>query len=280
MAAEPGRFFLPIAPPYNLSRTLVCGQAFRWRCEGPVAIGIFAERRVRLEQAADGIYVDGLNSDHEVIRLQRYLGIDEPLERIERELSRDRVLRKILPLTSGIALLRQDPWECLISFIISAFNNIPKIEMSLEGLARRFGGAVGDSVWTFPRPERLAAARLAELRGCLLGYRAPYVKSVARLVSSGAIDLAGLSELSYDEARRWLLALPGVGRKVADCVLLFGYGKGEAFPVDVWVKRAVERWYFGGRRKTGQQIQTFARERFGSLAGYAQQHFFYCIREG
>jgi N-glycosylase/DNA lyase len=119
---------------------------------------------------------------------------------------------------------------------------------------------------------------MAELRRCLLGYRAPYVKAVARQIAGGEFDLDGLNRLPYEVARRQLLALPGVGEKVADCVLLFAYGKGEAFPVDVWVKRAVERWYLGGRRRTERQIREFARSRFGALAGHAQQHLFYYAR--
>lgn len=273
------RRLLKVPPPYHLQRTLLCGQAFRWRGEGTIATGIFAGRHVRLEQTVEGIWVEGLWSEEETFRIYRYLGLDEPLAAIEAQLGHDRVLKRIFPSTSGIALLRQDPWECLVSFVISAFNNIPKIEQSLDRLTRRFGEAVGDAGWTFPKPGRLASAGLAELRRCLLGYRARYVKAVARQIAGGELDLDGLIRLPHEEARRQLLALPGVGEKVADCVLLFAYGKGEAFPVDVWVKRAVEHWYFGGRRRTARQIREFARARFGVLAGYAQQHLFYYARE-
>lgn len=273
------RRVLKVAPPYNLTRTLQCGQAFRWRCEEAVATGIFAGRRVVLEQTSEGIVVHGLRTEEEMYQLYRYLGLDQPVAAVEAHLARDRVLGRILPATSGIALLRQDPWECLVSFVVSAFNNIPKIEQTLDRLTRRFGEAVGDVGWTFPKPGRLASAGLAELRRCLLGYRARYVKAVARRIAGGELDLDGLIRLPYEEARRQLLVLPGVGEKVADCVLLFAYGKGEAFPVDVWVKRAVERWYLGGRRRTARQIREFARARFGAIAGYAQQHLFYYTRQ-
>ena len=273
-----GPRFLRVAPPYSLQRTLACGQVFRWRCEGPVAAGIFGGRAVRLMQVADGIQVEGLDHEDQFVRLRHYLGVDEPLEAIEAELHRDPVMRRVLPHTSGIALLRQDPWECLVSFIISAFNNIPKIEMSLDRLARSLGERLGESAWAFPGPARLAMATRAQLRRCLLGYRAPYVKAVARLVASGEIDLVALGGLPYDEARAKVITLPGVGEKVADCVLLFAYGKTEAFPVDVWVKRAVERSYFSGRKKTERQIRAFAGDCFGRLAGYAQQHLFYYAR--
>ena len=274
-----GRVVLPVRPPYDLCRTVQCGQAFGWRTDNTGVTGVFAARRVRLAQTAGGILVEGLSDERDLVRLRHYLGLDEPLEAVESELMRDRVLRRILPHTSGIALLRQNPWECLVSFIISAFNNIPKIELSLDRLTRQFGDGVAEGVWSFPEPARLAGARLKELHRCALGYRAPCVRQVARLMASGRVDLSAIGQMPFHEARHALQALPGVGEKVADCVLLFAYRRSEAFPVDVWVRRAVERWYFHGRRVTARQIQEFARSQFGPLAGYAQQHLFYYIRE-
>ncbi len=273
-----GRVVLPVRPPYDLRRTVQCGQAFGWRTDRTGITGVVAAKRVRLAQTAGGILVEGLSDERDLVRLRHYLGLDEPLEAVESELMRDRVLRRILPRTSGIALLRQNPWECLVSFIISAFNNIPKIELSLDRLTRQFGDGGADGVWSFPEPARLAGARLKDLHRCALGYRAPYVRRVARLLATGQVDLSAIGQMPFPEARHALQALPGVGEKVADCVLLFAYRRGEAFPVDVWVKRAVERWYFHGRRATARQIQAFARSQFGSLAGYAQQHLFYYAR--
>ncbi len=267
-----------MAAPYSLQRTLSCGQVFRWHCQGSAATGIFAGRLVRLSQVDDGIGVEGLTDGEELHRLSRYLGLDEPLAAIEAQLCSDPQLREVVARTSGIALMRQDPWECLIGFIISAFNNIPKIEQSLDLLATRFGAPLGGGRGAFPTPEQLATATRAQLRACLLGYRLPYVRMVARRVADGTVDLGALAALSYEEARAALLDFPGVGEKVADCVLLFAYGKGEAFPVDVWVKRIVERRYFGGRAKTPRQIRMFAQTRFGTLAGYTQQHLFYYAR--
>jgi N-glycosylase/DNA lyase len=270
---------LPVRAPYRLRRTLSCGQAFGWRVDTTGAAGIFAGREIRLTQRHDAIVVDGLEDAASVERLGRYLGLDQPLRAIERELARDAVLARILPATSGIAILRQDPWECLAGFVVSAFNNIPKIERTLGHLSRRFGELLPGGGHAFPRPEAIGTASERALRGCILGYRAPYLRTTARRVSTGAFDLRAPSGLPYDEAKRTLLALPGVGEKVADCVLLFAYGKTEAFPVDVWVKRAVERWYFGGRVQSERRIREFARARFGPLAGYAQQHLFVAARE-
>ena len=268
------RTVLAARPPYHLVRTLSCGQAFGWRIAGDGATGIFGGRRVRLEQRRDVILVEGIEDGPATEALAEYLGLDQPLRAIERELMRDRVLHRILPHTSGIAILKQDPWECLASFIVSAFNNIPKIELTIARLRERFGEPVQGGGHTFPSAAILATAPERALRQCILGYRAPYLRAAARLVVSGRIDLRAAFALRYDEAKRTLLELPGVGQKVADCVLLFAYGKGEAFPVDVWVKRAVERWYLRGEATNEREIRIFARRRFGALAGYAQQHIF------
>ena len=269
---------LPVRPPYNLVRTLSCGQAFGWRVDGCMADGIFSGRRVHLRQVGDGIVVEGITERAALRSLRHYLNLDEDLAGVEDHLRSDRVLRRALPYTTGIALLHQDPWECLISFIVSAFNNIPKIELSVGRLMERFGEPGVDRGSRFPRPEALESASVRGLRACALGYRARYVTAVARLVASGEFDLDRLRLLPYPEARRLLLTLPGVGEKVADCVLLFAYGKREAFPVDVWVKRAVERWYFRGRAVSNGQIRRFASDRFGEDAGYAQQHLFHYVR--
>jgi N-glycosylase/DNA lyase len=285
-------------PAYNLERTVGCGQCFRWMVGPEGARGVVEGTVVRVRQRAGRLTVVWEGPRGARHRLLRHLGADQPLSVIEAALAQDRVLRRLLSATSGIAIMRQDPWECLVSYIVSACNNIPKIRMSVRHLARHFGdpipirgplrgSAVGpgrgstvpaecarDDAWTFPVPQRLAEARLGRLRGCLLGYRAEYVRSVARRVADGVVDLQAVARLPFEAARAALLELPGVGEKVAECVLLFAFGRYEAFPVDVWVQRAVERWYFGGRTQTREAIRAWARDRFGSLAGYAQQHLF------
>lgn len=291
---------IPIRPPYDLERTLLCGQCFRWTVTPDGARGILAGTVAVVRQDPDRLSVRWEGPAGSLPRLRRHLGADAPLNEIEAALARDRVLRRLLPQTSGTALMRQDPWECLVSYVVSAFNNIPKISLSIETLARRFGAPIwmvqeaerpagersrgqerkGGSVagWSFPQPDRLAQVRLEGLRACALGYRARYVRDLARMVACGDVDLDTIARLPFDEARAALLDLPGVGEKVADCVLLFAYGRGEAFPVDVWVQRAVERWYFGGRALGPRRIHAWARDRFGPLAGYAQQHLFVGMR--
>lgn len=271
----PAEAVLPARAPYHLLRTLTCGQAFGWTRDGPGVSGVFAGRRVYLEQRPEGIHVRGLDSSVHLRALYRYLALDIPLDAVEDRLRQDPVLRRILPCTSGLALLRQDLWECLLGFVISAFNNIPKVELSLRRLREAAGTAPDGRV---PSPGAVARLPLKVLRRCALGYRARYVRALARAVAAGRVDLRALDGLPYPEARRMLLALPGVGEKVADCVLLFACGKGEAFPVDVWVRRAVTRWYLGGRRLPDRAIRRWGQERFGPVAGYAQQHLYYYIR--
>jgi len=274
--------WIPEADGLHLARTLESGQAFRWRWNaGPngarVAVGVVGRHILQVEQDARGLYL--LSPDTEGARrlLLDYLGCSRDprgAAGIEAALAEDAVLARILPRTRGIAILAQDPWEVLISFIISANNNIPKIIQSIERLARAFGEPLRDGLQTFPAPARLAAARPRTLAACLLGYRAPYVRAAARMVADGHLDLDALRRLPFDAARERLLEVPGVGEKVADCILLFGLGRTAAFPVDVWVTRAVERLYFSGRPRTPKQIRAFAQARFGPLAGYAQQHLF------
>lgn len=242
-----------------------------------MATGVIGRRIVRLAQEGRGIRLISPETAEVREALRRYLGVvprDAHPRRAEAALAADPVLARMLPYTAGISLLAQDPWEVLVSFIVSQNNNIPKIMRSIEGLARALGEPLDDGLSAFPSPERLAAAPMRTLAACALGYRAPYVRAAARLVADGRLDLAALSRLDYLAARQLLLDVPGVGEKVGDCVLLFGLGHRAAFPIDVWVRRAVERLYFRGRRRRLRDIQAFARERFGPLAGYAQQHLF------
>jgi N-glycosylase/DNA lyase len=267
---------LSVAPPFDLTRTLTSGQCFRWTVAGRTARGVVDGSVAVVTQAPRGLTVAWDGPPRAPAFLRRHLGADQPLAEVEARLARDTVLRRLLPQTTGIALMRQDPWECLISFVVSAFNNIPKISLSIGRLARAFGEPIGRGAadFSFPSPVRLADAAHARLRRCALGYRAPYLRAIARRVADGDVHLAAIGRLPYAEARAALLALPGVGEKVAECVLLFAYGFGEAFPVDVWVQRAVERWYLHGRRATPRAIRAWARERFGADAGYAQQHLY------
>jgi N-glycosylase/DNA lyase len=266
----------------HLVRTLQSGQTFRWRCEpangsATVATGVVGRRVFRVRQDDRGLWLIAPHSADDRADVLRYLGLwprPGTVHGIEASLAEDAVLAQVLPHTRGTAILNQDPWEVLICFIVSANNNIPKICRSIERLARALGEPLQGGAFAFPTPERVARSHPRTLAACLLGYRAPYVRAAARLVADGRIELAALAGKPFGQARDRLLQIPGVGDKVADCILLFGLRHTEAFPVDVWVQRAVERLYFRGRTRSVRQIREFARSRFGPLAGYAQQHLF------
>jgi N-glycosylase/DNA lyase len=270
------------APRAHLRRTLESGQTFRWRWErdpagGETAVGVVGRSVLRLRQEGERIRLLSPRSPEAEGAFARYFdsaGTTGRVGDIEEALAGDPVLARILPHTRGIAILVQDPWEVLISFIVSQNNNIPKITQSIERLARALGDPLDGGAYAFPQPARLASAHPQTLRACLLGYRAPYVRAAARLVMEGDVDLPALHGMPEEEARHTLRGIPGVGEKVGDCVLLFGLRHMTAFPVDVWVRRAVERLYLPRRRLTLREIRTFARNRFGPLAGYAQQHLF------
>lgn len=278
--------------PFNLQYTLECGQAFRWRPYEDTDpdwngigrhsyVGVAGGRILRLWQEAgdvDNLVVEDVDGDM-VDFVIRYFGLEKDHQRIESELKQmDPVLSKAVEFASGLRLASQDPWECLISFIISARNSIPLIQRAVENLCKTFGHEIQDGFFAFPEPRALASAPVDEIEKCGTGFRAPYVKLAAETVSSGALNFEALRELSSDEIRKALLSLKGVGPKIADCVLLFGLGRYEAFPVDIWIARIMSFFYFGGKQVPLEQIRGFAVRQFGRLAGYAQEYLYYYAR--
>lgn len=176
----------------------------------------------------------------------------------------DKFLTAATRCASGIRILNQDPWEMLISFIISQRKSIPAIKTSIEKLCEKFG-TKKQGYYAFPTPKQLAKASLDELLDCSLGYRAPYIYECAKRVASGEYDLKAYGKLSDDELREALMDIKGVGIKVANCVMLFGYHRIGAFPVDVWIQRVVDEHYGGN----------FPLKRYDGFAGVIQQYMFY-----
>ena len=212
-----------------------------------------------------------------------YLRLDDDLEAICDRIRLDERIGAALRRYPGLRVLRQEPWECLISFICSANNNVKRISVNVEDIADRFGRplALGECRRSaFPSPARLAEAGEESLRALGLGFRAKYVAQAARIVAGGNLDPFTLREADYDEALNALTALPGVGDKVANCVLLMSLDKRKAFPVDVWIDRALREWYpeymvrADGKPLTRAAMRPWAQAYFGEFAGYANQYLF------
>ena len=184
---------------------------------------------------------------------------------------------------AGLRLLRQEPWECLASFILSSTKQIVQIQQIVALLCERHGEPVlapgnRPPLHAFPSAEQLARVSAAELRECKMGFRAPYLKGSAQMVASGEVDLQRIAALDLEAAREELLRLPGVGRKIADCVLLFAYGFPAAFPIDVWIMKGLTQLYFPRRKPALKRLHAFSRSYFGPHSGYAQQYLFHYLR--
>jgi N-glycosylase/DNA lyase len=268
---------------YDLDATLNSGQAFRWAPVGGGWEGVLGGRWVRLTARDGAIAAETALATSDWDWLIGYLQLDVQLNSVLAEFPDDPPLRRAVEACRGLRLLRQEPWECLASFILSSTKQIVQIRQIVAELCRAFGEPTPappnrGTIFSFPTAERLARASEAELRACKMGFRAPYLLATARAVAEGAPDLPELAKASTEAARKQLLKLPGVGRKIADCVLLFAYGRQDAFPVDVWVAKAVRELYFPRKRVSPKRLLQFTQTHFGRYAGYAQQYLFHYMR--
>ena len=284
----------------DVDDTVNSGQVFLWDREGGRScswVGIDGRAVVRLRCGPGGRPASASSSVRG--RAASLLRAGDDMERMLGSICEDGAVRAAVERYPGLRLLRQDPFQCLVSFVASSNSSIANIRSSLRRLCARYGGAAwfgGAEHRLFPTPEALAGADAAGLAACSLGYRAEYVRAAAEAVASGRLDLARLRRRAgYAEAMDALLAVPGVGRKVADCVLLFSLDKLEAFPIDRWTTRALGRLYpgefsaggsGGGEGEAALTPRRYERlhdeivGRFGPYAGYAQQFLFKAERDG
>jgi N-glycosylase/DNA lyase len=220
-----------------------------------------------------------------------YFRMDDDIDSIFAGLKQDAVVAGLVNSYTGLRLLRQDPWQCLISFICASNSNIATIRHMLRSLSRKFGTKSvcdGNSFFTFPSPAKIARASEGELLACSLGYRVKAVKGAAAQVASGELNLDGVKKLDYSSAKEELAKIYGIGNKISDCVLLFSLEKTEAFPIDVWIARALAKHYSAKldrpikdklTPKQYEEISEQMRRHFGKFAGYAQQYLYYDIRQ-
>jgi len=281
---------------YDLAATLDSGQVFRWQKQNGSWIGVIGKHWVWLAQTRDGIRAETAAPAKNWDWLHEFLQTEVDLAAVLKTVPDDAPMRAAVKACHGLRVLRQDPWECLASFILSSTKQIVQIRQIISLLCGRFGEpvcsgglrpsladngrpAVIDHRYnSFPTPTQIATATDAELRSCKMGFRAPYLLAAARQIAEGKFDLDRPRHLSLAEARAELMKLPGVGGKIADCVLLFAYGFEAAFPVDVWVERALRELYFPRRHVTAKRLRHFAATHFGPYAGYAQQYLFHYMR--
>lgn len=265
---------------FTLSQILECGQCFHFdKLDEEVYEVVAFGRAVKMEQTDKVLRIYGSSmEDYEGI-WKLYLDMDNDYGLIKQSVIKaDGALKTAVDEKSGIHILNQDFFETLISFIVSQNKSIPQIKQCVKNISHRFGDEVigynGEAFYVFPDVQRLHDATEEELRECKVGFRAPYIKNATEAVYSGAVTKEKLDELDIVQARELLMTIKGVGEKVANCVLLFGLGRREAFPVDVWMKRIMEQMYFDGKDTKKQDIEAFAVNKFGDLGGYAQQYLF------
>lgn len=273
------------ARDYDLAATLTSGQAFRWRAVADAWEGVVDGHWVRLRQHGEIIEALAAEPQSDWRWLTNYLRVDDDLAALLATFPDDAPMREAVAHCRGLRLLRQEPWECLASFILSSTKQIVQIQQCVALLCRCYGERIlspADSggQFSFPTAQRLASASESELRECKMGFRAKYLRDAARRVASGELNLSALPCKPMEEARVQLMQCHGVGRKIADCVLLFSLGFDEAFPIDVWVERALRQLYFPKRRVKRSRIERFAATHFGPNAGLAQQYLFHYLRTG
>ena len=269
-----------VAKEFSLQASLSSGQAFRWVEREGWHYGFIGASVLKVRQDGERLLCEPSDSSLTPHRIAHYFGLDLNLPEILSSINVDMQIHDAILQYRGLRVLRQEGWETLASFICASFNNIKRIEGMIERLCQAYGQPValnGFRGFSFPRPEMIAGASERRLRSLGLGYRAPYLKATAQLVADGKLPIDHLRRVDYDATKAALLACEGVGDKVADCVALFGFEKYEAFPIDVWIERAM-RYYFRHRKMTRKLLHGYARRHFGLYAGYAQQYLYHYVR--
>lgn len=268
-----------------------CGQCFRWNLEQDGSYtGVVRENVINVKKEQNNIIIKGNFKEKAEDVCNKYFDLDTNYEEIKQKLSSiDDNMKLSIQYGQGIRILHQDVWETLISFIISANNNILRIKGIIEKISKKYGKKIewnGKEYYTFPTANELSKASVKDLRNLGLGFRDTRVFETTRMVVNKQIDIEKLENIEdINKLREELLKFPGVGPKVADCIMLFSMKKYEVFPIDVWVKRVMTELYFNTKpdkikvNPNNQKILEFANKKFGKLAGLAQQYLFFWRRE-
>jgi N-glycosylase/DNA lyase len=259
---------------FNLHHTLNCGQAFRWEynSQNRTWTGVVGKTVIKARQEGNTVTINSAVSKK---MIENYFRLDDDLSKIYKQINKDQYIDAAIKYYGGLRLLRQDPYECLFSYICATRANIPQIKKTVKNLSKTFGEKIENGLYTFPNPKSLAEANIAQLKICGVGFRAPYLLQTAKNIVNMDYNLADLNKLDYEEAKAELKRFKGVGEKVADCVLLFSLNKLEAFPMDIWIKRTMKNYY---NIEKDKDIRKFVLTHFGKYCGYAQEYLYYYYR--
>lgn len=267
---------------FDLDSSLCCGQAFRWKkAKNGYWYGIVSGQVIKIKQDDDTLRYKTYPFKQNTYLIKRYFNLSISYPRIIRSINKDEYIARAIIKNYGLRILRQDPLECLISYIISINKNIPAISMLIDNLCKKYGKRIefeGKVFHAFPSIDTLKKLNLRDLKKLRIGFRAKYIKNAIAKISSKKIDLSLLEKLEYEKAKEELTKIKGVGEKVADCVLLFAYNKYEAFPIDRWIGRAMRKYYFRGKNVSNKAIREFAYKSFGKYPGYAQEFLYHYFR--
>lgn len=275
------------ATDFDLEKTLSSGQVFHWEKIDNRFLGTIGDVPIVAEQRESVLRIQSLETTdclkRSVAKIARtYFALDHPLSKICAAMPNDEALSAAKNFCHGLRIIRQPKWECLATFICSSMKQVAHIRQISLKLRQRFGDARkidNYTVFTFPSAERIARSSEKELRECALGYRAKNLLATAERIANRDVDLERMSILPDVDLREALCALPGVGAKVANCVMLFAFERLRAFPIDVWIERVLREKYFARKRKvTSKRLREFAATYFGEHGGYAQQYLFHHAR--
>ncbi len=266
---------------FCLEHIFECGQCFRWEKQPDGSyMGIAYSTPLKIAQSGDTVTLYDTTIEQFNSVWYNYFDLGTDYSAIKKALSVDPVLKKASEFGGGIRLLNQDFWECTVSFIISQSNNIPRIKKIISSLCSLYGKKteyMGNTFYTFPEPDAILNSPPEMLSEVKAGFRDKYIMAAAEYFRTGC-SRTDFDLMTYSEAKASLMKIYGIGPKVADCILLFSLGKRQSFPVDVWIKRIMEYFYFDSEQPASK-IASFARERFSQFGGYAQQYLFYYARE-
>ncbi len=266
----------------HVDNSINSGQVFLWRKNREYWYGVNGLDILRIGNSGNIKSYQNTKTD--------FFRRKDNIEKIIKSISKDNVTRTAVKKYLGLRLLKQDPFQCLISFIVSSNSNIQKIKKNLENLSKKFGSKVefeGDEFFLFPKPEKIANASIEDIIKCGVGYRAKFIKEAAKIVVSKQVDFEDFKKTNYFEVKKEICLIPGIGNKVADCIMLFSLDKLEAFPLDRWMIRILEKYYsdefiLETKTITEKQYDVLHRKivkHFGPYAGYAQQFLFKMERE-